>query len=257
MNSKKEMLVASLLAIALAAGLGTISYGLFAEVPPNVRIDVFFRKNGATSISFLPTDQASLEAQLSYNHPSIAGAPVTFEVKMPNNTELLSQAVLTDSNGTADLTLQIPWPSNGSLGKWQARATSEIYGQAVNATAYFDCKLISPIIDVYTQKGGQGQNTPGGTFALNETVFLYAETRDSINQTVQSDLIGFEVKYYNTTSTLWTATVQRTNASGIAETNTRLPPEASYAGTWEVYATVQYQDTLLIDTLTFVAQQPQ
>jgi uncharacterized protein YfaS (alpha-2-macroglobulin family) len=255
MNSKKDVLVASLVAIALAAGLGTISYGLFAQAPPNVRIDVSFKKNGATSISFLPPDQVSLEAQLSHDDASIAGAPVTFEVKMPNNTEFLSQAVQTDSHGIANLTFQIPWPSSDSLGAWQASASSEAYAQFVNATAYFDCELIPPTIDVYTQKGGQGQNTPSGAFALNETVVLYAELRNSTGQPVQGNDVSFEVKYHSTTSTIWTTTVQRTNASGIAETSTRLPSDASYAGTWEVYATAQFEDTLLIDTLTFAAQQ--
>jgi hypothetical protein len=59
-NSKREVFAASLLAIALATGLGTVSYGFFAQAPPNVRIDVFSMKDGATSASFLPNDTVSL-----------------------------------------------------------------------------------------------------------------------------------------------------------------------------------------------------
>jgi hypothetical protein len=371
-NSKKEVFVASLLAIALAAGLGTISFGLFAQTPPtgksvldvytpkseigvnvfggdfepfdnvpiyayltqggvqvknsqvtftitkpdgtemrttaltgdsgvaetvlsllpseghligtwqvlanasvnneavqgtltlqctseNARIDVFSKRNGATSTSFLPTDEVFLEAHLSYRNASIAGTPVTFEVKTPNDTDFFPspRTIPTDDLGMANVTFQIPWPSDQSLGTWQATVTSEVYEQAVNATVDFDCGLVPPLIDVYTQKGGQGQNTPSGTFALNETVFLYAEIRDSLNQSVPNHLVAFEVKFDNTTSVPSTETFSArvTNASGIASLTTRLPPDPAYAGTWEVFATVQYNGTVLHDTLTFTSQE--
>jgi hypothetical protein len=373
-NSKKELLGASLLAIALSAGLGTISYGLFAATPPaaklsvlglytpksgigvnvsggdfepfdsvpvyayltqggvqvmnsqvtftikkpdgtetvrtaltdnsgvaktvlsflpseghligtwqilanasvnnetldsmvtlqcksqNARIDVFSKRNGASSTSFLPNDEVFLEAQLSYKDASIAGAPVTFEVKTPNNTDFISQTVPTDNFGTANVTFQIPWPSDLSLGTWQVAVTSEVFEQTVNAIANFDCKLVPPVIDVYTQKGGQGPNTAGGTFVLNETVFLYAEIRGILNQTVPKDyLVAFELIYDNKTSVPWTKNymVQGTNVSGIANVTTRIPTDPSYAGNWEVYTTAEYNGIVLIDTLTFtVREQP-
>jgi len=251
-NSKKELLAASLLAIALAAGLGTISYGFFAEAPPNARIDVFSYKNGVASDSFLPSDNVSLEARLSYKNASIAGTPVTFEVNTPNGTNFLSQKVPTNSLGIANVTFQIPWPSEPSLGTWQVQAASEIYGQALNATTNFECELLPPAIDVYTQEGGRGQNAPGGTFMLNETVSLYAEVRDSLNQTVPDIQVAFESQVINGTSaTIYSTAVTATNASGIATWITRLPPVSEYAGTWVVYATAQYNDVALIDTVTF------
>ena len=258
MDSKKEVIAASLLAVAVAAILGTLSYGLFAEAPPNVRIDVFSRKNGALSASFLPSDEVFLEAMLTSKNASIAGALVFFDVKTPNGTDFqpARRTVPTDNLGTANVTFQIPWPSDISLGVWQATVTSSVYGQAINATTNFECELVPPVIDVYTQKGGQGQNTPGGTFLLNETLILYAEVRDPINHTVPHVLVAFEAKINNSTSNPWMIPlVNMTDASGIASVATRLPPDAAYAGTWEVYATAQYQDTVLIDTLTFVAQQ--
>lgn len=366
MNSKKEVFAASLLAIALSAGLGTVSYGLFAGAPPtmklesvldvytpkggigvnvsggnfeptdnvpiyayltqggipvnssqatftikkpdgteivrttitndsgaaetslsflpserhpigtwqilanasvnneavhdmlslqckteNARIDLFSQRNGAPSNSFLPNDRVFLEAQL-FPNASIAGAPVAFKVKTPNNTDFRSWIVPTDSLGTANVTFQIPWPSDLSIGTWQATATSEIYEQAVNATANFDCTLVPPVIDVYTQKGGRGQNMPGGTFVLNETVSLYAEVRDSLNQTVPNQQVAFELKVLNATSAkIYSTASQATNASGIATVITRIPPVSEYAGAWAVYATTQYNDVPLIDTLTF------
>jgi hypothetical protein len=226
----------------------------------NARIDVFSKKNGAVSISFLPGDEVFLEARMSYRNASIADAPVTFEVKTPNDTDLLSPArktISTDRLGTANLTFQIPWPSSFSLGTWHATATSQIYEQNVNITTEFHCKLVPPVIDVCTQKGGQGPNMPGGTYMLNESVRLYAEIRGSLNQTLPNNLVSFEFKFFNVTSVPWTEAfmVCETNASGIANATIRIPPIAEYAGTWAVYATVQYNDTVLIDTLIFMTTQ--
>jgi len=262
-NTKKELLATSLLAIALAVGLGTISFGLFSEAPPNVRIDIFSKKNGATSTSFLPSEQVLLEAQVSKNNASIAGAPVTFEVKTPNGTDFLVKAVTTDSLGTANVTFQIPWPSIISpeniwqLGTWQAQATIEIYGQTLNATTNFNCELLQPAIDVYTQKGGYGPNTPGGTFTLNETVILYVEIRNELNHTLQGWPVALEVKGVdggNLTTSLDNLYTPSTNASGIATVINPIPPDPGYIGTYVVYATFRYNDVLLADTLTFVDQ---
>ena len=226
----------------------------------NARIDVLSEKNGATSISFLPSDEVFLEARLSYRNASIAGAPVTFEVKTPNDTDFLSPGlttVATDNFGKANVTFQIPWPSDTSLGTWHATVTGLIYEQVMNATATFDCELVAPVIDVYTQKGGHGQNAIGGSFLLNETVFVYAEVRNSTNQTVPNLLMGFEFKFFNTTSVPWTwfAIAQVTDSSGMANATTRIPSVSEYAGSWAVYATTRYNDVILIDTLTFTTQQ--
>ena len=145
LNSIKEMLIASLLAILLASGLGAISYSLFAEIP--------------------------------------------------------------------------------------LQETPEI------------------VLDVYTQKGGRGPNMPGGSFMLNESVFLYGEIRDQLNETGSNKLIGFEVRGPNKETLLWR--VQPTNASGIATIDFRIPLPESFVGTWEVYARAEYNDIVLLDTLTF------
>lgn len=254
-NSKKEVFAASLLAIGLAAVLGTISYGFFAEAPPNARIDVFSKKNGAASNSFLPSDQVSLEAQISYRNASIAGAPVTFQVKTPNNTDFLSQTVLTDSLGTANITFQIPWPSDLSIGTWQATAATEIYGQTLNYTSNFDCGLLAPVVDVYTQRGGHGPNESGGTFSLNEneTVFIYAEIRDELNHTVGPYNVGFEAKQRDLNIDIFGSGL--TNASGIASFR-GIRPNPDYAGIYEVYVSANYNGTVLLDTLTFTTQRP-
>lgn len=220
----------------------------------NARIDVFSKKNGVPSISFLPNDTVLLEAQLSYKNASIAGTPVTFDVRTPNGTEFLMQTATTNSLGTASITFQIPWPSDLSSGIWQIVAASEAYGQTLQATTSFGCFLLSPVIDVFTQKGGTGPNTPGGYFALNETVDLYAEVRDEFNQTVPNQLIAFAIIDPNGTRFDYRA--QTTNSSGIANITIRIPPDAAYVGTFEAYATTRYQGQIVLsDTLTFIARQ--
>lgn len=257
MNSKKEVLVASVLAISLALGLGTISYGLFPETPPAAKLDVFSEKDGVRSSSFLPADLVFLEAQLSYRNASIAGTPVTFEVRTPNGTEFPLQpaTATTDSFGTANVTFRIPWPSDFSLGIWQISAASEVYGQALNAATNFECELMPLVVDVFTQKDGIGQNALGGYFALNETVVLYVEVHDGLNQTVANQLISFAIKDPNGTGLAYEAQV--TNSSGIANMTIRIPPDAAYVGTFEVYARTVYNDIVLLDTLTFIVRQDQ
>jgi hypothetical protein len=223
----------------------------------NARIDVLPEKNGALSLSFLPSDQVFLEARLSFRNISIAGALINFSVRTPYDKEFLWAQNTSDSFGTANIPFQFPWPSDISLGTWSVTVTSQIYEQVVNATANFDCRLLPPMIDVHTQKGGQGQNTQGGSFVLNQTVLVYAEIRDSLNQTLSNRTVAFEFKCFTTTSVPWTEVtlVQETNASGIAGVADPIPHLSEYAATWVVYATTRYNDVILSDTLPFVLEQ--
>jgi hypothetical protein len=131
---------------------------------------------------------------------------------------------------------------------------TEVYGQTVNATTSFRCTLLQPVIDVFTQKDGYGPNTPGGTFELNESVILYAQVRDELNQTVPNQLVAFQAKDPNRTDIA--IRTQMTNLSGVANITVRIPPDSAYAGTYEVYVRVQYNELVLLDTLTFMARQP-
>ncbi len=219
----------------------------------SARIYVFYERNGVPSTSFLPNETVFIEAQLSYKNASIAGTPVTFEVIAPDGTVFLLQTVTTSRLGTANATFHIPWPSNLSTGIWQVIATSEVYGQTLNATTRLQCFLLSPVLDLFTQKGGAGPNIPGGIFALNETVDLYAKIRDALNQTAPNQLILFTVKDPNGTDMAYQT--QITNSSGIASMSIRIPPDPRYVGTFEVYASTQYYDTVLLDTVTFIAKQ--
>jgi uncharacterized protein YfaS (alpha-2-macroglobulin family) len=187
---------------------------------------------------------------LSYRNASIAGTPVTFDVQTPNNTEFFFQTVTPNNDGAANVTFQIPLPSGvqfAVLGTWQISAASKVYGQIVNTTASLECWQM-PIIDVFTQKGGVGPDMPGGKFLLNETVILYTEVRDELNQPVQNQLVAFEIMGPNGTDIARAIT---TNSSGIAT----LVFHSAYTGTFEVYATTSYYETVLTDTLTFTVTQ--
>lgn len=263
MNTKKELLATSLLAIALAAGLGTLSFGLFSGTPPNVRIDVYAKKNGATSDSFLPQDQVLLEAQAYDGNASIAGAPVTLEVQSPNGTDFLMQTATTDSLGTANVTFQIPWPpilspqTTWELGMWQAQATIQIYGQTQNASTNFNCETVAPTIDMFTNKGGYGPNTSGGTFTTNETVIVYIEARNELNETAANQLIGFQESIWGGGSNFNPVATLTTNASGIATLgfNPTMPDTSAKYICIATWTTVfNFEDTNVSDAMTFTLQ---
>jgi len=221
----------------------------------NSQIDVSSKKNGAPSDSFLPSDNVFVEARLSYRSAPIVGAPVIFEIETPNKTDFVNfpQTFLTDSAGVTNVTFQIPWPSEQSLGNWQISARGMIFERQVNATTSFECSLVSPEIDVYTQKGGIGQNMPGGTFEPNETAVIYAQIRDSLNHSVSNELVAFEVKQYN--GTLHYAREQTTNETGIVNISQPISSDPSNFGVYEVYVSAVYNGTVILDTLTFIAQQ--
>jgi uncharacterized protein YfaS (alpha-2-macroglobulin family) len=219
------------------------------------RIDLFSKKNGVASISFLPNDTVLLEARLSYKNASIAGTPVYFDVRTPDGKEFLNQEVTTNSLGVASITFQITAPSDPSQPVWQAFASSEVDGQVIQGTTSFGCFSLTPTIDIFTQKGGTGPNTPGGYYAINETVDLYAQVMNESGQGVPNQLIAFAVIGPNGTKPVYADSVL-TNSSGIASVSFRIPPDSTYVGTYEAYANTRYQGQVaLSDTLTFIAGQ--
>jgi hypothetical protein len=259
MNTKRELLATSMLAIALAAGIGTLSFGLFSGAPPNVRIDVYAKKNGVTSNSFLPLDQVLLEALVSSNNASIAGAPVTFKAKSPNGTDFLVQTATSDSSGIANVTFQVPWPqilspeTTWELGAWQVQATVQVYGQIQNATTSFNCETIAPTIDIYTNKGGIGTNNPGGNFTVpDENVTIYIEVRDELNKTRAGQTVSFQDSIWGG-SIFQQARSATTNASGIATFDNPIRPDiaAKYICIANWKTVFNLTDITVTDSMTF------
>jgi hypothetical protein len=222
------------------------------------RLDLFSKKNGVASISFLPNDTVLLEAKLSFKNASIAGTPeyfVYFDVRTPDGKDFLNQNVTTNSLGEASITFQITAPSDPSQPIWQALAYSEVDGQIIQGTTSFGCFSLTPTIDVFTQKGGIGPNTPGGFYAINESVDLYAQVMNESGQGVPNQLIAFAVIGPNGTKPIYADSVL-TNSSGIASVSFRIPPDSAYVGNYEAYANTRYQGQVaLSDTLTFIAGQ--
>ncbi len=218
------------------------------------------KRDGVFSTMFLPNETVFLEAQAAYRNASMYLLAINFTVLTPSTTVFLTEAVPADADGVANVTFQIPWlPSPSSLGIWQATAQAEIYEKSLSTIINFECELLPVTIDVFTQQGGYGQNTPGGTFLLGDAVLIYVQVRDQFNKSVPNlPLIGFEMRGpVNYTRTL------QTNTTGIAELSPphQIPNDPDFVGIYEVYVTADYfnaDDTQVrvIDTLTFTVTQP-
>lgn len=108
-----------------------------------------------------------------------------------------------------------------------------------------------PAIDIYTQKGGEGPNQPGGTFTPGEQVFIFANaTYNGVG--VEGKLVGFEVLDAQNASVL--QRVEKTDIYGIAAILFRIPkngPPEHIIGTWIVIAAVSISEQIVSDTLTF------
>jgi hypothetical protein len=212
------------------------------------------RKNGAVSTVFLPNETVVLEAQASYRNASMFSLPMNFTVLAPSGTVFLTEIVLADVDGVANVTFQIPWPNSTSPGVWNASAEAVIYEEPFNASVSFECELLPVTIDVFTQKDGYGQNVAGGTFSLNDTVLINAQIRDQLNKTASAGwLIAFQVVGPVGAPEYRTLYTDDTGTAGFSHF---IPDDPSYVGTYVVYATADYFDAYdnpvkVIDTLTF------
>jgi hypothetical protein len=119
----------------------------------------------------------------------------------------------------------------------------------------------APSIDVYTQKGGQGKDQPGGAFSLsqNETVRLYAEVRDASNKPLGSRLVAFEIHWPDgphSGSIYDIGSVPTDSSTGIATIRPiqTFDTRPDFKGTWLVYVTTPVDDKTVVDTLTFLVQ---
>ncbi len=111
--------------------------------------------------------------------------------------------------------------------------------------------------DVYTQKGGRGSNSFGGTFSTNENVVLFVEIKkDNIpvgNQAVVFEIVG-PVNPYQNISTLVEGAL--TNSSGIGSATYRTPLPAEHAneiiqGTWTARSQMGLDTDTVGDTMNF------
>jgi hypothetical protein len=104
------------------------------------------------------------------------------------------------------------------------------------------------ILDVYTQKGGKGQGTPGGTFKLLEIVQLNS-TLTYDGYPVQSKLVAFQA--LDPTNKTVLILVAITDYEGVASESFRIPNVVDSPGKWTVIATAGVADKVVWDWLTF------
>jgi hypothetical protein len=227
----------------------TLSFICYAS---SVYLSVHTEKNSLSTTVFVPTDNVSVVAFLTLKNVPIANAQVDFEIVLPNGTVFLTQSSVTDSFGIASIGFQIPWPSTNVLGYWHVAVQSEVYEQHLDASSSFESQVLPLVIDVFTNKGGRGQNVPGGTFVLNDTVYLYAEIRDVLNATMAGKVAGLTVEKQDGMKFL--GVVVQTDAFGIATFMFHIPIDQSLIGTVLVIARADFNDTLIIDTLTFTVE---
>jgi hypothetical protein len=103
-------------------------------------------------------------------------------------------------------------------------------------------------LDVYTQKGGEGKDQPGGTFALGEEVHLISiVTYNGFPE--QQKLVAFQVlDSFNVTTEIRTVI---TGSDGIAEISLRIPETQRSFGTWTAISVVEIAEKVVWDTSSF------
>jgi len=112
----------------------------------------------------------------------------------------------------------------------------------------YDPPLEGRLIDLYTQRGGQGLGKPGGVFALGETVFLIAHVTYNYIP-VQYKLVSFEVlNPLNESIVLRTAV---TDEDGFAIINFKIPSISESVGTWKAISVVSIAEKIVWDIISF------
>jgi len=246
MDSKKEVLGASLLAISLAVGLGTVSYGLFSEVSPmrlkNV-LDVFTQEGGIgmniSDGSFEPFDNVSICAYLTQGGTKLENRSVTFTIRKPDEAEIV-RTTMTDNLGFAETNLSL---SEGQMtGGWHINANATVDKEFVSDALEFQCEARSAQIGVLSQRNG----VPSDSFLPSDLVLLEAQLSYR-NALIAGIPVTFEVRTPNGTEFLVeTAT---TNSLARANITFYLPwPSDLSLGTWHVSATSElYGQSLKVE----------
>lgn len=115
---------------------------------------------------------------------------------------------------------------------------------------------IGPAVDLYTPKGGEGPNQPGGVFAPGEQVILYAYVTYN-GASVKNKLVAFEV--HSPTDAFIMYRTGETNVYGLATANFTIPtayPPEQIIGTWTAIVVVEVAEQIVSDTLTFLVAGP-
>ncbi len=104
------------------------------------------------------------------------------------------------------------------------------------------------VLDIYTNRGGQGMHRPAGHFQLNEDVDMFGNVTYN-DFPVQNKLVAFEV--HNPLNETVTVQTGISDANGIADASFRIPDLPSSNGVWTVIGTVDIAGQNMTDTVTF------
>lgn len=265
---KRDVLKASVLAVVTAILLGAATYVLSPQIETVPRqvgtIDAYTEKGGygksMISNSYLYSENVNIYANVrdTANKP-LLNTTVTFEIRGPPNSNItLPQTAKTNSSGVAVATITAQYltdqPEN-ALGIWTAVVTTEISGTEIVDSLAFEVKAPpSPFVDVYTDRGGNGSNTPSQPYIRNEVVKLYAKVSNGTSP-AGSSLVTFAA--YGPDNSTSFLTTQLSNASGIATATFRIPDRKESEGIWRVIVTVRIKGQVFIDALTFECKPPE
>jgi len=129
---------------------------------------------------------------------------------------------------------------------------------SVGAVYFWKSTLLDPpleglVFDLYTQKGGQGPDVPGGEFIIGEMVNLTAQVMYN-NAPLQLKLVAFEVlNPFNETAVVRTAL---TDQDGFAKISFRIPYSLNSTGVWIAVSVVEIREEIVWDTLSFQVSLP-
>jgi hypothetical protein len=202
--------------------------GSFFPTPPKS----YFKFDNKTSLGLVEVN-CSLSGSVNPISGNGTLALVTFEVvngsSSPLNSPLeLRQTLLLDSK-----LVPIAHDSVGAVYFW---------------------KLMEPdppsagLLDVYTQRGGQGSGQPGGSFIVGEKVDLISKVTYGGNP-VQQKLVAFQVE--DPLGEIIVIRTATTDQNGLAAISFLIPIDAASVGTWNAISTVDVAGVTAWDTITF------
>lgn len=195
------------------------------------------------SDAFAPQNEVCLSAKVTYNLDPVQNKPVSFEIKWPDGTVLLTRVAFTDINGIAKTCFRIPWLDQLSdpervFGVWKVFATVEIADEVVNDTLTFKVAWLMEIIDIETADSFQKQKpAPLGEMWFKVTWEVRsAQPRYAVITVVVYDELGVPIAWdsYDGNFSAEAICVPRTYSHNF----TLYIPTWAYVGTATVYANI-------------------
>jgi hypothetical protein len=105
------------------------------------------------SDAFMPQDNVTLYAYLTYNLDPIQNKLVSFEIHSPHDDYIVYLSAITNTTGYATVNFRIPWPcpawpQDEIFGIWHVYATADVANQLVTDTLQFRVGWLVELISV-------------------------------------------------------------------------------------------------------------